>query len=313
MERPVALLALLAASVIWGGTFVVVGEAVQDLPVFHLLACRFSLAALCLWPFARKTLAETWRTRGAWLLGAVLFAAFVFQTAGLVWTTPSRSAFLTALSVPFVPLLRWLWRREGVAREVLLGLGLVMLGQVLLYSRGLGAAAFGWGDLLTLLGAVGYAVHILLAERLAQPGRALALTFMQSLVVALLAAPSLLLDPPTRAQFTPSAIGAILFTGILASGVAFSCQLFAQQRLSAVETALILTLEPVVASAFSVAVGVEPLALSTVVGGSLLLAGVVLSQLRIWPLDGEIRKKIVASASERSPRPEGRRRPDISR
>lgn len=287
MDRLLALLALLLASLIWGGTFVIVGDAVQDLPIFHLLACRFGLAALCLLPLARRGLAETLRDRGVWWLGAALFASFAFQTAGLVTTTPSRSAFLTALCVLFVPLLRWLWTREAIGREVMLGLVLVVFGQVLLYSRGLGAAGFGWGDLLSLLCAIAFAVYILLAERLARPGRSLALTFVQSLVVALLAAPSLLLQPPTRAEFTPTAIGAILFTGILASGVAFWCQLFAQQRLSAVETALVLTLEPVVASVFSIAVGAEPLASSTVVGGALLLSGVALSQLRIWPRAGD--------------------------
>ncbi|NJL27133.1 MAG: DMT family transporter [Thermoanaerobaculia bacterium] len=293
MDRLLALLALLLASIIWGGTFVIVGDAVRDLPVFHLLACRFGLAALCLAPLVRRGptglgFGEVLRDRGAWYLGVALFASFAFQTAGLVSTTPSRSAFLTALCVLFVPLLRWLWTREAITREVGLGLLLVMIGQVLLYSRGLGAASFGWGDLLSLLCAIAFAIYILLAERFARPGRSVALTFVQSLVVALLAAPSLLFQPPTVAEFTPTAIGAILFTGILASGVAFWCQLFAQQRLSAVETALVLTLEPVLASGFSIAVGREPLAASTVLGGSLLLSGVALSQVRIWgPAGGE--------------------------
>lgn len=287
MERLGAMIALLAAALIWGATFVVVGSAVQELPVFHLLACRFGLAALCLLPLVRRGLGETLRDRGAWALGAVLFVAFAFQTGGLVSTTPSRSAFLTALGVIFVPLLRWLHTRETITREVFLGLVLVVLGQILLYSRGLGAASFGWGDLLSLLGAVAYAVHILLAERFVRPGRSAALTFVQALVVALFAAPSLLVAPPVSTDFTAITLGAILYTGIFGSAVGFWCQLFAQQRLSAVETALILTLEPVVASVLSIAIGAEPLASSTVLGGTFLIAGITLSQLRIWGRAGD--------------------------
>jgi drug/metabolite transporter (DMT)-like permease len=121
-----ARLALLAATVVWGTSFAIIQRALADLPVFHLLTFRFSLATLLLLPLAaRRAGAVRARTadgalRGSFIscgssqlrdglvLGCFLFAGFAMQTLGLLWTTPSRSAFLTSLAVVVVPPLAWL-------------------------------------------------------------------------------------------------------------------------------------------------------------------------------------------------------------
>jgi drug/metabolite transporter (DMT)-like permease len=137
-----ARLALLAATLIWGTSFVIIQRALADLPVFHLLACRFTLAALLLLPLAGRALrgvpvsrhrepagallqepADLWGIlRDGLTLGGFLFAGFALQTTGLLWTTPSCSAFLTSLAVVMVPPLAWLTaaaakRRAGAPRS----------------------------------------------------------------------------------------------------------------------------------------------------------------------------------------------------
>lgn len=284
-----AHLALIFATVVWGATFVVVERAIQDLPVFHLLAYRFTLGALLLLPLAwqrgRRRRREgrpapEWRPllRDGTLAGIFLFAGYGFQTSGLLWTTPSRSAFLTGLAVLLVPAFGW---AAGTVRPRWLSVlgvlsataGLWALFQP--WGQTAAAVPFNRGDALTLGCAAAFAGHVLLVARAVQRHPVVPLAVVQFLVVAALSAPSLLFDLPVRRHFTPEAVGAVVITGVFATALAFACQLYAQRRLGEVETAVVLTLEPVVAAALSLAVGRESLTAGLVTGGVLILAGML--------------------------------------
>lgn len=290
-----AHLALVLATVVWGATFVVVERALDDLPVFHLLAYRFSLGALLLVPLARRRAAARAQTaggapvgaepprllqRGALLrdgvlIGVALFVAYACQTGGLLWTTPSRSAFLTGLSVLLVPAFGW---AVGSARPrplSLLGAFLAVAGLWVLFRPSESGAAFGRGDALTVACAAAFAVHVLLVERAVRRHPVVPLAVIQFAVVAALSAPALVLDPPQARQFTAAALAAVAITGIFATALGFGCQLYAQRRLGALETAVLLTLEPVVAAALSIAIGREAASAGLLLGGGLILAGML--------------------------------------
>lgn len=282
---------MLFATVVWGATFVVVERAIQDLPVFHLLAYRFGLAVLLLAWWARRSLrslAPALRRdllRDGLLVGVTLFAAYSFQTFGLVWTTPSRSAFLTGLSVLFVPLVGWLGGRLRPRPLSLAGAACALAGLWALFQPwgGGAGASFNLGDALTVGCAAGFALHVLLVERAVRRYPVVALAVYQFAVVALLAAPSLAFEPPTARHLTTAAVAAVLVTGVLATAAAFACQLYAQRHLGPVETAVLLTLEPVVAAVLSVAVGREALTGALVLGGALVVAGMVMSDVGSAP------------------------------
>lgn len=286
--RLAARAALLFASLTWGATFVVVQRAIEDLAVLHLLALRFALGAALLLPLmARRggmpALAAA--ARDGVLIGVVLFAGYAFQTYGLLWTTPSRSAFLTGLSVLFVPAIGWAAGTARVRPATLAGTVAAAAGLWVLFRpfAGEAAAGFNRGDALTIGCAVAYAGHVLMVERAVRRHRVTPLAVVQFLVVAALAAPALVLDPPTRSAFTPAAVGAVLVTGVLATALAFACQLYAQRRLTATEVAVVLTLEPVAALATSVLVGREQLTLGLLAGGGLIVAGMLLAELAAPP------------------------------
>lgn len=290
MRRPspalLARLAMLFATAVWGATFVVVERAIQDLPVFHLLAYRFTLGALLLAPWAWRALRRAGPGAGRELLrdgllvGLMLFAGYSFQTFGLVWTTPSRSAFLTGLSVLFVPLVGWLTGRLRPRPLSLLGAVCALAGLWALFQPWGGAGAdFNLGDALTVGCAAGFALHVLVVERAVRRHPVVALAVFQFVVVAVLSAPSLAFEPPVERHFTAAAVGAVLITGVLATAAAFACQLYAQRHLGSVETAVLLTMEPVVAAVLSVAVGREALSAALVVGGALVVAGMVMSDV----------------------------------
>lgn len=293
-----AHLALIFATVVWGFTFVVVERAIQDLPVFHLLAYRFTLGALLLLPLAafraRRRRREgrpalRWRPllRDGVLVGIFLFAGYAFQTYGLLWTTPSRSAFLTGLSVLLVPAIGWSLGTSRPRWLPVLGVVSATAGLWVLFQpwgQTAGAVTgFNLGDALTLGCAASFAGHVLLVERAVRRHPVVPLAVVQFLVVAALSAPALLLDPPARRHFTPEAVWAVVITGVFATALAFGCQLYAQRRLGAVETAVVLSLEPVAAAVLSLAVGRESLSAALLVGGGLILAGMLATDVGAPP------------------------------
>ncbi len=285
--RARARAALLAATLVWGLSFVVVQRALTEIPVFHLLAFRFLIATLLVLPLARP--AGGWRggqaldrglLRDGAVLGVVLFAGFVLQTAGLLWTTPSRSAFLTALSVVLVPVIGLALGR-AIAAGPAAGSLVAAAGLWLLYRPAAGeAVAFNRGDAMTAAGAVVFAVFVLLVERAVRRHPVAPLALVQFAVIALLSLPSLIVDRPTARELTGDSLVAVLVTGVLGTAAAFYFQLYAQRHLSAIEAGVILTLEPVIAAAFSIAMGIEPWTSALLSGGGLVCLAMVLSEFK---------------------------------
>jgi drug/metabolite transporter (DMT)-like permease len=268
---------MLGATFIWGTSFVIVQKALEEIPVFHLIAYRFILAALLLLPLARGKWNPAVRRDGI-LLGVILFVGFVLQTAGLLWTTPSRSAFLTAISVILVPVFGLLAGR-GLRWGPAAGSVLAFAGVWTLYRPEASGGEFGKGDALTVACAVVFAVYPLVLERITRRNPLGPLAVTQFAVVAVLALPSLLLDPPSATELTGAPLVAVLVVGVLATAAAFAAWLYAQRHLSAVEAGVILTLEPVIAAGLSVALGVEPWTAALGVGGLLVMAAMLVTEL----------------------------------
>jgi drug/metabolite transporter (DMT)-like permease len=271
--------ALVATTAVWGASFVVVKDAVAVSDPLTFLALRFALGALALTLIARGTLFDRalWRSGG--LLGVLLFLGFLTQTAGLQLTTPSRSGFLTGLSVLLVPFVSLLLFRRWPTPPVLLG---VLLAGVGLWFLTGGLAEAGGdtarGDLLTVACAVAFAFHIVLLEPAAKRFAPVPLVASQLWTVAALSSLALIFVPGHLAP-TPGFWGAVAFSGLLSSAGCILAQTWAQARTTAVRAALIFALEPVFAAAFSVAVGRERLGNRELVGGSLIVLGIVAAEL----------------------------------
>jgi drug/metabolite transporter (DMT)-like permease len=212
------------------------------------------------------------------VLGLFLFAGYLFQTWGLIYTTPSKSAFLTGFSVILVPVIMMLSGfRMGSA--TLVGGVLGLFGIYLLVAPS-GMAAVNRGDILTLAGALSFAVHIVLVGHFTKKFSFLHLVPVQVLVVGLLSLVALPFVPDQTLHLTGRLVGAILVTAVLATGVAFSVQNWAQQYTPAAHTALIFALEPVFAALSSWLVIGEHFGGRVLLGSGLILAGMVISE--IW-------------------------------
>jgi len=299
-------LALLIVALIWGATFVMVKDAVSAFPVFSFMVVRFVLAAtaltpLIIWrrrqlaalapdgPFAASRHLNPARLRRialpSLLIGAALFAGYGFQTAGLTLTTPAKAGFIAGLSVVIVPLVAAVLLRQAPGRNAWNGVALATIGLALLsLTRDLRIKP---GDLLILGCAFSFAAHILLTGHFAPRRDPLLLTLGQVLTVALLSgAATLLFDVPARGR--PALIGlldgrilfAAAFTGLLATAAAFGIQTVAQRFTTATHTALIFAAEPVCAGLFSFLLIGEVLGPRQIIGCGLILAGMVVAEMR---------------------------------
>lgn len=271
------MFALAFCTLIWGLTFVVVKDALSASDAFTFLALRFGLGAVACLLWARRSVLERNTLKHGLGLGLVLFAGYAFQTFGLEDTTPSRSAFITGLSVIGVPFIAWRLLNRAPSWASVAGAAIAILGLARLTGFGLGDALTR-GDLLTLACAGLYAGHIALTEKFAKGGSSVALVAVQLTTVAVLSALCIPLGAP-RFSPTPAYWGAVVTTGLLASALAISIQTWAQQRTSAVRAAVIFSLEPVVAVVASVALGLESPGLPELAGGALILFGVLVSEV----------------------------------
>ena len=275
-------LALLMVALIWGSTFVMVKDAVAFVGPFTFIAMRFSMTALAMallfWrrlrAFGRRELAA------GTLVGVFLFAGYGFQTAGLQYTTASKAGFITGLSVVMVPFTTWLWLRRPPGKLALVGVVLATVGLALLTLPGDETLTVNRGDALVLACAVSFALHITAVGAFAPRMDSLALATVQIASTAIISSiAALALEFPTG-PIPASVWGAAAFTGVLATGVAFGVQTTAQVFTTPTHTALIFAMEPVFAALFGYLLAGERLSGLAWLGAGLILAGMVVAELR---------------------------------
>ena len=269
---------LVVVTAIWGCTFVVVKGALADASPLPFLAMRFMLAGLLLLAILGRGQVDRGALLPGSILGLLLFGGYLFQTWGLIYTTPSKSAFLTGFSVILVPVIM-MFSGLRMGSATLVGGVLGLFGIYLLVAPS-GMAAVNRGDMLTLAGALSFAVHIVLVGHYTKKFSFLHLVPVQILAVGLLSLVALPFVPDQTLHLTGRLVGAILVTAVLATGVAFSVQNWAQQYTPAAHTALIFALEPVFAALSSWLVMGEHLGGKVLLGSGLILAGMVISE--IW-------------------------------
>ncbi len=278
---------LVLVTFVWGATFVLIKDALADISPLLFNAVRMTLAAASLVLIFRKPMARISGAsfRAGALVGVFLWLGYEFQTTGLKLTTPSKSAFLTGVSVVLVPLFLAIGWRRMVNRWTAVGVGAAFIGLYLLTvpaaaGGGFNLASINRGDVLTMACAVAFALQIITM------GRATACYDFQQVatVEAIVCAALMFLTIPvvenTYANWSAIVLWAIVVTGLLGTGVAFTVQAWAQQFTPPTHTALIFSLEPVFAWATSYVVQHERLGFRATLGAVLILGGVLLSELK---------------------------------
>jgi drug/metabolite transporter (DMT)-like permease len=282
-------LALVAATISYGATFKIVQDALHNVTPVGFILLRFGVGAIVLAPFAfrrgwRRAQSldnpSSWRGRdfviACCIFGAVGFAGYWFQNAGLQRTTTTNSAFITGLFVVFVPVLETVVTRRRPARNVLIAVAFAVVGLFLLEGASFDLSA---GDALTLGCAFMFAIWILLGGEFSQRFDPIALTAGQLAILALLAVPVVAVGG--MGHITWQVVGAVLVTGVFCSAIAFSLQLWGQRYVEPSRAAVMLEFEPVVAGIVGYAIG-ERLGVSGYIGALVILAGMVIAESRSW-------------------------------
>jgi drug/metabolite transporter (DMT)-like permease len=271
----VADAALLSVAIVWGLNFVVIKDAIADTGPMTYLLWRHVVAALMLVAVMPRTAREA--TRRDWMYGAVLglflFAALAAQTIGLQWTTPGKSGFITSLYVVMVPFLYWAvarrspgWTQIGGAVLATVGLGLLS------FQGGLGMSK---GDLLTLIGALGFAAQIAATGFFAPRTRPAVLALTQIVAAAALFVVVTPFVESVTWDLGRRGWAAVVWTALVGTVFAFLVQAWAQKSTTSTRAAVILGLEGLFAAAFGLLFGMDVLSWRFVAGAALILAGVI--------------------------------------
>jgi len=271
-------LALIGVAAVWGGTFIVVKDAVALYPLYAFLAIRFAIAVVAfavVIPSSVRLLRRDTIGVGV-LAGAFLTAGYVFQTWGLQGTTASKAAFITGMFVVITPVMQAVLLKRVPRRTTVAGVVLAVIGLWLLSGGGGG----GWsvGDTRVLICAVAYSAHMIVLGGIGHHHDVRPLTLVQLAVVAVSCGVMSLLTEPRGLPAEGSVWSALVLTGVLASAVAFAVQTYAQRFLSPTKTALILITEPAFGGLFGWFAG-ERLGVGGLAGATLILAGMIVAEL----------------------------------
>jgi drug/metabolite transporter (DMT)-like permease len=278
---------LVLVTFIWGATFVVIKNVVeQDVSPLLFNFVRMTLAAVSLGLIFHRDVMRM--SRESFMAGAItgvfLWLGYEFQTTGLRLTSASKSAFLTGVSVVLVPMFLMIFWRRKIRLWTAFGVFAAIVGLFLLTvpasESGMGNwASVNRGDLLTLGCAVSFGFQIIFLGRATERYPFAQIGFMQIATAAVLMAFTVPIAESAHIIWSPAVVWALAITGLLGTAAAFTIQAWAQQFTSPSQTALIFSLEPVFAWITSyVALG-ERLGGRAAVGALLILAGVLVSEL----------------------------------
>jgi drug/metabolite transporter (DMT)-like permease len=271
-----ALAAMVLATLLWGGTFVAIRDAVADVPPALLVSARFLgagvLFALVL--AVRRRMPTPREARGGALSGLLMVGGYFLQAVGLRSTSAGSSAFLTCAGTLLAAFWAWPLLGERPGARLTLGLALAAVGAALLSLRG--GFRLGAGELVTLAGAALFALQVVAIARYAATTDPVALVCVQSFVAGLVLLPF--------AHPTPAALGTLgganlaRFGYLLVAGstIAPLLQVYAQRTLSAGRMGLLFALEPVFALVFAVSLGAERFEPRWWLGAALILTAVVM-------------------------------------
>ena len=276
-NRTLPLLALVGVTAVWGLTFVQVQNALALYPLFAFLAVRFAISTVVLAPFAWGQM-RALRRDGALAgvgAGALLAAAYGFQTAGLELTTVSSTGFITGLYVVFTPFIALGLFGTRVPRVVWIGVACAVAGLLLLNGAPGGSAL---GNALVLASALAAAVQIAAMERYAPRHDPRALTFLQMTTCFIGFAAIAVALGEVEIPRGWTVWGALLVTGIFAGALGYLIATWVQARTTAARAALLFTLEAPFAALFGVLLASEVLGWAGWLGCAVLMAGIVVSE-----------------------------------
>ncbi|MDW8800612.1 DMT family transporter [Clostridium sp. A1-XYC3] len=272
-------LSLLLITIIWGVTFPITSVILKYVPPYSLIALRYLLAGLILAAIFYKRLKTMNKEtlKAGLLIGTSIFVGTALQVIGMLYTTPSKSGFITGLNVVIVPLVLALLYKKIPDLKTIIGVILSVIGLGVISING--DLTINFGDFLTILGAVAFAAQIILVDKCVKDADIIALTCIQTLIVGILALIPAGAIEKLDIVFNYGSVASIVFMAIFCTIIAYLVQNKMQPYTSPTHAAIIFLAEPVFSAIFSTFIG-DRLTGKTLTGCGLILLGMIVINIK---------------------------------
>ena len=280
MSKYVGEISLVITAMIWGSGFVASAVALDHYTPYQILAARFIIGVLLLsMVFHKKlmTIKKSVLIKGV-VLGGILYIAFVLQTVGLQFTTPSKNAFLTAVNVVIVPFIGFVIYKRRLDVFELTGAVIAVIGIALLSLQFSGAVNI--GDVLTLLCAFAFAFHIFYTARFVKNEDAIVLTLIQMGTAATVGFIVMLGKGDLSFSLESSALMPLVYLGVFSTTIAYLLQTVAQKYVTETKAAIVLSTEALWGTLFSVILLSELLTFRMGMGAVLILVAIIIAETK---------------------------------
>ena len=288
MKKTISLVCLIGCTFIWGTTFIAQDTGMDNIGPFTFNCVRFFVGFLAVAPFVflfeRKKINHQIKNKTSQFLklitpvGIFLFLGCIFQQVSLLYTDVANSAFFTIFYVLMVPIIVYFLFSERLHWSIWPSVLACVIGGYFLSD--IGDATIRFGDSLVLIGALFWALHIIyIGKIINQFDLPFFIALMQNLIVATLSFILVIIFEEFDFSKIKLETIEILYAGILSGGVAFALQLFGQRNISAAPAAIVMSLEGVIAAIAAWVILNQILDLNNIIGCSLILGGVLLSQI----------------------------------
>lgn len=292
-----ASIMLFITSIIWGLAFVAQAQGMEHIGPFTFTASRSLVAIIFLYltyVFFNKT-SKTYREqkfdmkrtiRGGILCGLVFTVAMNLQQSGLVYTTAGKASFLTALYIVFIPIIGLFYGKK-INKKLQLCIVLAMIGTYLMSVKG--SLSMNIGDLITIFGSIVFAIHILMLSEFSKDTNAVLVSLIQFAVCGFFSLIAALIFEGIEIDAILKSYLAILYVGILSSGVGFTIQLMALKELDPVVASMISSLESVFGAVFGWLILSQSMSEREIIGGIIIFLATLIAQL---PIEVYLQKKL---------------------
>lgn len=284
MKKWLAIGGLILVTVIWGGGFVASDMALESMKPFQIMMVRFLLASVLMGVISRgqrkseeKLKDRAGAIKAGVLMGVTLFMGFAFQIIGLQYTTPSKNAFLTALNVVIVPFIAFVILKKKIGAKGIIGAVMSVLGVALLSLNGDFTVSL--GDGLTLFCAVGFAFQIFFTSEFVKKYPASVLNTVQMFTAFVLSAISLMIFGENDFHVTTQGWLSVLYLGVVSTTICYLLQTACQKYIDETKAAIILSMESVFGTIFSIMILHEVVTVRMVIGCAVILAAVIISNM----------------------------------
>lgn len=292
-----ASIMLFITSIIWGLAFVAQAQGMEHIGPFTFTASRSLVAIIFLYltyVFFNKT-SKSYREqkfdmkrtiRGGVLCGLVFTFGINFQQIGLVYTTAGKASFLTALYIVFIPIIGLFYGKK-INKKLQLCIVFAMIGTYLMSVKG--SLSMNIGDLITIFGSIVFAIHILMLSEFSKDTNAVLVSLIQFAVCGFFSLIAALIFEGIDMSAILKSYLAILYVGILSSGVGFTIQLMALKELDPVVASMISSLESVFGAVFGWLILSQSMSEREIIGGIIIFVATLIAQL---PIEVFLQKKL---------------------